>query len=580
MPLKIFVSYRRQDTAASAVGIGQYLEKEFGNKNVYIDVETHAGAKYASVIEKRLAECRVLLVLIGPNWLKLQKPNDWVQREITYALKRDITVIPVLIDGAQLPDQELLPDDIKGLVDHQAASVSIAGFRHEMAGLVKDIRSIGSPKPWRLLGAIAAILILSVTAGIFVYGFGLHNLLDRTRLPTASPEATNAQPTPAVTNAGWTNGIWKSSFGEWVMYGVDNAAVPVAYFFSPSSIKSFGDRVAFLARYPLRSNASVASEQKTVQEGAYEDELTVLDCKKSVFAIAESTIYDIAGKIIFHLKSGEPESLDLSNGQPVSPTAMLAISEHIVCDEQLRTIALSKAARFGNMHLSYLANAPDGDGSLFYGPMKPTSNPTYPIEVLSVLKRNNDHLFEVIKAQNVRGLPPGYRTLAGNVEINCAEKKVLTPVDEYYDKDDHLIFLSAAPAPAPAYPPEGAPFRLLLNITCDSSGSNVAGNYEGMNYISYGNKGEAEQKVSINIQLKGSDLKISFQTANGASGEGTGKLTGNRAESISLHSTTPGCPGSYAGPLSFADNSVSWSYKGEDCAGPMEGHGTAPKVTQ
>src|SRR6516164_3535051 len=120
MPLKIFVSYRRQDTAASAVGIGQYLEKEFGNKNVYIDVETHAGAKYASAIEKRLAECRVLLVLIGPHWLKLQKPNDWVQREIAYALKQDITVIPVLIDGTELPDHELLPDDIKGLVEHQA----------------------------------------------------------------------------------------------------------------------------------------------------------------------------------------------------------------------------------------------------------------------------------------------------------------------------------------------------------------------------------------------------------------------------------------------------------------------------
>jgi ABC-type phosphate/phosphonate transport system substrate-binding protein len=52
MPLKIFISYRRQDTAASAVGIGQYLENEFGRKNVYVDVDTHAGAKYASVIEK------------------------------------------------------------------------------------------------------------------------------------------------------------------------------------------------------------------------------------------------------------------------------------------------------------------------------------------------------------------------------------------------------------------------------------------------------------------------------------------------------------------------------------------------
>jgi hypothetical protein len=188
MSIKVFISYRRQDTAASAVGIGQYLEKEFGRKNVYIDVETHAGAKYASVIEKRLAECKVLLVLIGPDWLKLQKPNDWVQREIAYALKRDITVIPVLINGAQLPDQETLPDDIKGLVDHQAASVSLAGFRHEMAGLVRDIRSIRIPKPWRVWGAIAAALILSLAAGIFVHTFGFFNLLEHTRLSAPSPQ--------------------------------------------------------------------------------------------------------------------------------------------------------------------------------------------------------------------------------------------------------------------------------------------------------------------------------------------------------------------------------------------------------
>jgi TIR domain len=163
MPLKIFVSYRRQDTGAAAVGIGQYLENEFGRKNVYIDVDMQAGAKYPAVIEKRLEECRVLLVLIGADWVKLQKPNDWVQREIAYALKREITVIPVLINGAQLPDKELLPDVIQGVLDHQAA-ISVAGFRHEMAGLVKDIRAIGAPKPWRLLGALAAALILSVTA--------------------------------------------------------------------------------------------------------------------------------------------------------------------------------------------------------------------------------------------------------------------------------------------------------------------------------------------------------------------------------------------------------------------------------
>ena len=578
MPLKIFVSYRRQDTAASAIGIGQYLEKEFGRKNVYIDIDMHAGAKFPAVIEKRLAECKALLVLIGSDWVKskdehghprLLKPDDWVRLEIAYALKKDISVIPILVNGAQLPHKDELPDDIQGLLDHQAASVTLSGFRHEMAGLVRDIRSIGTPKPWRLWGAIAAALILSVTAGVSVYG--LYNLRERSRLPAPLPESPAP---PQKSNGGWTNGVWKGRPGEWVMYGIDTA--PVAYFINSSSVKSFGDRVAYKARFPLHLNASASSEQNTSQ-AAYEDDLTVLDCKKSVFALAERTVYNIGGEIIFHFKSGEPESLDLS--QWVSPTAMLALAERIVCDEHLRALLPSKA-QFDNMHLSYLANTPVGDG-FFYGPIKPTSNPDYPIDVLGVVRMNTDHtLADITKGQDVRGLPPSYRSLGGNIQISCADKKLLGTADEYYDKDNYLVYVVPHTPAMTLDAKDGSIFANLLNVACRSSPFNVARNYDGMNYISYGTKGQAEQKISVTVQQNGSDLKVSFRTPDGASGEGTGKLTGNRAEALSLHSTTPSCPGSYDGSLSFADNLASWSYKGEDCGGQMTGHGTANQVTQ
>src|SRR5215469_3706393 len=108
MSQKIFISYRRQDAAANALGIGQYLEKEFGRKNVFIDVDMRAGAKFPAVLEERLAECKVLLALIGPEWLnsrnehgqrRIDLPDDWVRLEIAHALKRDITVIPVRVNG-------------------------------------------------------------------------------------------------------------------------------------------------------------------------------------------------------------------------------------------------------------------------------------------------------------------------------------------------------------------------------------------------------------------------------------------------------------------------------------------------
>jgi hypothetical protein len=56
MPHKIFISYRREDAGANALGISQYLEKEFGRKSVFIDVDMRAGAKFPAVLEERLTE--------------------------------------------------------------------------------------------------------------------------------------------------------------------------------------------------------------------------------------------------------------------------------------------------------------------------------------------------------------------------------------------------------------------------------------------------------------------------------------------------------------------------------------------
>jgi hypothetical protein len=169
MAQKLFISYRRQDSSANALGISQYLEHEFGRKNVFIDVDMRAGAKFPTVLEQRLAECKVMLALIGPEWLNLRDehgrrrldiPDDWVRLEIAHALKRNIPVIPIRVNGAPLPLRDELPDDIRGLLDHQAVSVTHAGFRHEMAGLVHDIRSIRPPQSWRRFAGVAAALLL------------------------------------------------------------------------------------------------------------------------------------------------------------------------------------------------------------------------------------------------------------------------------------------------------------------------------------------------------------------------------------------------------------------------------------
>jgi formylglycine-generating enzyme required for sulfatase activity len=175
---KIFINYRRDDSAPHALSIAQYMERAFGARNVFIDIDRmRAGQKFPEVLERRLSECKVMIVIIGPGWLgahdesgahRLNDPEDWVRLEVGRALARDVTVIPVTVGGAHLPKRGELPEDLRALVDHHAVALTTNGFRSEMAGLRDDIRAIraASRMSWRIgAGAAAAVI---VAAGLWV----------------------------------------------------------------------------------------------------------------------------------------------------------------------------------------------------------------------------------------------------------------------------------------------------------------------------------------------------------------------------------------------------------------------------
>jgi hypothetical protein len=178
---KIFISYRRDDSAPHAMSIAQYLERQFGSNTVFIDVDQiRAGENFVSVLNNRLGLSNVMLAIIGPHWVKardasgkrrLDDPNDWVRLEVASALIKGIRVIPVQVAGAKLPKEEELPDDLKPLVKRQAAIVSTNNFRHEMAGLAGDIGTIIGRDRTRMvkLGlAAAGALVLAIA----IYSFG------------------------------------------------------------------------------------------------------------------------------------------------------------------------------------------------------------------------------------------------------------------------------------------------------------------------------------------------------------------------------------------------------------------------
>jgi hypothetical protein len=559
MPGKIFISYRRQDSGASALGIGQYLEHEFGRKNVFIDVDMRAGAKFPKVLEQRLAECKVMLVLIGPDWLnatdeqgrrRLDDPDDWVRLEIAHALNRNITVIPVRVNGAELPSKGNLPSDIRGLLDHQAVSVTLAGFRNEMSGLVRDIRSIPSPWPWRRFGVIAAGLLC---ISVFVVAVG-SPLVERIRslIPSTVPGSTRQ------------DDIWSGKPGEWVMYEfVAVGEANLAHQFKPASVRIFGDRVAYEARNAMPpANAA---------QGVYETVINVIDCKKSVSALAERTRYNSQQESISHFKWGEPESLDLSIGGPIMPNSILAVAERMLCSEEMRAPLLPK----GNVNMKFLSRTASGDGDISHGPAKTISNSDYKAELVTSIKLDADHPFaELFPGKNIIGLPRSFRTQADRLRLNCAERKAQIVKTERYDSENNLSQIAVLLSVRPVAVAQGTPLALILGNVC---GPSVQGTYEGTNHVTYAKGSQGDQKISIVVEQIETELKASFKTAAGGQGQGTGKLGSDGVATILFQGTTESCPGSFEASLKFVGDTASWTYKGEDCDGLMEGHGSAQR---
>ena len=118
---RIFISYRRDDSAGHTGRIFDRLEGHFGQGQVFMDVDTiRPGLNFVEVVEEAVGVCDGLVAVIGQEWLqasdatgarRLKDPADLVKLEIATALERDIRVIPVLVQGAQMPRIVDLPED-------------------------------------------------------------------------------------------------------------------------------------------------------------------------------------------------------------------------------------------------------------------------------------------------------------------------------------------------------------------------------------------------------------------------------------------------------------------------------------
>lgn len=185
----VFISYRREDTSGEAGHLAEDLAERFGRASIFMDVNSISpGVNFEERIEHALAACQVTLVLIGDRWLTSALPNgnrriheedDYVREEIAAALGRaDVTVVPVLVEGAKMPPAEELPADIASLAKINVFELSNKRWRYDLDQLC-DIarrnetawkRFLWTVPRWAKLGALALAGVAAAAIAIAVVG--------------------------------------------------------------------------------------------------------------------------------------------------------------------------------------------------------------------------------------------------------------------------------------------------------------------------------------------------------------------------------------------------------------------------
>ncbi|HEY1279398.1 MAG TPA: toll/interleukin-1 receptor domain-containing protein [Acidimicrobiales bacterium] len=186
--MKVFLSYRRDDTGGRAGRLFDLFVARFGPRNVFQDVNAVApGLDFTAQVEAAIAASEVVLVVIGPNWLgdasgdgnrRIDEAGDFVRQEVSQALAAGIRVVPVLVDGASLPVAEDLPDDLAPLAHRQAVTLRDVSWHTDVNDLIRRLegeQSVTTPRnrrPIVLAAGIVGLLVVGIIVTVLIIRAG------------------------------------------------------------------------------------------------------------------------------------------------------------------------------------------------------------------------------------------------------------------------------------------------------------------------------------------------------------------------------------------------------------------------
>jgi hypothetical protein len=256
---RIFISYRREETAYPAGWLFDRLTEHFGDGSVFKDVDSiEFGDDFATAIATAVASCDVLLALIGARWAtisdehghrRLDQPDDFVRREIEAALTRNVRVIPILIDRTRMPKADELPPSLAPLIHRQALDIDPSRFSSDTTRLIAVLQKSLDDKrlPPGATDSAAPIrrrrarIALAVGAAAAVLTAAVVFTTSKLGAPVTGTSTTPTTPRPAASGAVIAADDFSSTANGWTVSaaspadgGLENGAYRISVDPAPS----------------------------------------------------------------------------------------------------------------------------------------------------------------------------------------------------------------------------------------------------------------------------------------------------------------------------------------------------------
>jgi formylglycine-generating enzyme required for sulfatase activity len=147
----IFISYRRGDSEGFAILLFDRLQDHYSDIRVFMDVsDFFAGGDYKGVVDTTIDSCKVMILIIGPEWelamdemgrSRLDDPHDFVRVELQAAIDRGVFIAPILVNREKMPKQDNLPFDLRELLKFDPIVIRTRQFDEYYSSLLKKLDS-------------------------------------------------------------------------------------------------------------------------------------------------------------------------------------------------------------------------------------------------------------------------------------------------------------------------------------------------------------------------------------------------------------------------------------------------------